>query len=247
MRCLFHLHTSASKDSILDRCTLLVLCRLHHIDGIAITDHDEIRHALAWRVFFQRHGIQVIPGEEIFTSEGEIIGLFLTERVAPGQTPETTVAAIRAQGGLVYIPHPFDEKRHRSVLRPEALERIQAQVDVVEIHNGRNKEAWYDDRQRAICERVGAVPIIGADAHTWFEVGRNVIDLPAFHDRATLLTALRSPACHFHPQPGLPLAHVVTKCVRFGKLLGKGEFRELQRIFARKLGGRKPASRGARP
>ena len=240
MRYLLHVHTSCSQDSILDKYLLLLMCCLYHIDCVAITDHNELRHALAWQGFFARHGVRIIPGEEVFTAEGEIIGLFLSQRIPAGLTPEQTVSEIRRQGGVVYVPHPFDQKRHRSVLRPEALQRIQQDVDCIEIHNGRNVEAWYDARQQAVCERVGALPVVGEDAHCFFEVGRNIIEMPSSQDTASFLQALRSPEVVFQRRPCIGLAHRVTKFVRLGKMIAKGDVHGIQRILYRRLGSGKP-------
>ena len=242
VKLLLHIHTSASKDSILDRWTLLFMCRLRHIDCIAITDHDELRHGLAWVPFFAAHGIRVIPGEEIFTAEGEIIGLFLCEKIPGGLTPEETVASIQAQQGIVYIPHPYDEKRHRSVLASAARKRIAESTELMEVHNGRNGSPAYDVHQRAICEQMHAVPVIGEDAHCFFEVGRNYMILPSFWDVASFRSAVRHPI-EMHAAPCIHVAHLVTKFVHFGKLLRKGDFREIQRILARQLARRQPAAR----
>ena len=240
MRYLLHVHTSCSHDSILDRYLLLLMCRLRHIDCVAITDHNALRHALAWQGFFARHGVRIIPGEEVFTAEGEIIGLFLSQQIPDGLTPEQTVAEIRRQDGVVYIPHPFDQKRHRSVLCPDALQRIRHDVDCIEIHNGRNVGAWYDERQQAICERIGALPVIGEDAHCFFEVGRNVVEMAPSRDTASFLRALRSADVVFRCKPCIGFAHYVTKFVRLGKMMAKGDIYGIQRILHRRFGGGKP-------
>ncbi len=242
VKTLIHLHTSASKDSILDRWSLLFMCRLRKIDCIAITDHDELCHGLAWRGFFAAHGIRVIPGEEIFTTEGEIIGLFLHEKIPGGLTPEETVTCIRAQQGIVYVPHPYEERRHRSVLAPAARERIAGDIELMEVHNGRNYCAAYDARQREICENVHAVPVIGEDAHCFFEVGRNYMILPDFSDATSFRQAVRRPIA-VHAASVIHIANRVTQMVHLGKLLWKGNLREIQRILARKLVQRQPAAR----
>jgi predicted metal-dependent phosphoesterase TrpH len=108
------------------------------LDVIAVTDHDTIDGALRLR---DELGDKIIVGEEITTSEGEIIGLYLSQLVPSGQTPEETVQLIRAQNGLVYIPHPFETVRKG--LPRAALDRIATEVDIVEIHNGR---AYFQDK-----------------------------------------------------------------------------------------------------
>lgn len=126
-----HTHSAASPDGGLtaeDYGRLLA----GNLDQLAVTDHDQITQAMALQ---KTYGKKIIVGEEITTSEGEIIGLFLTNLVAPGQSPHRTAQAIRRQGGLVYIPHPFETVRKGLSL--SVLDRIADLVDIVEVYNGR--------------------------------------------------------------------------------------------------------------
>jgi predicted metal-dependent phosphoesterase TrpH len=149
----------------------------------AITDHNEIWGAqkLKELVAKQANGkspqLTVIVGEEVSTTEGEIVGLFLEEPVPGGMTPEATVERIKAQGGLVVLPHGFDPlKRWR--LRPQALERIAEQVDIVETFNARISRphwnqaavAWAEAHHRPMCS--------GSDAHTLADIGSAWVEVP---------------------------------------------------------------------
>src|SRR5690348_18007819 len=103
-----HSHTRCSKDCVNDYDRIIAAVQRSGLDGIAVTDHDEFRGALEMK---RRAPFLVIPGEEIKTNRGEIIGLFLQEWIPPGLDPLETVQRIHGQGGLAYVPHPFDEVR----------------------------------------------------------------------------------------------------------------------------------------
>ena len=105
-----HCHSEASVDCITPLNAFPARCREQGIDIQAITDHNEIWGAQRLREL-AGDDLTVIVGEEVSTSEGEIIGLFLKEKIPKGLSPEETVAEIKAQGGLVLLPHGFDPAR----------------------------------------------------------------------------------------------------------------------------------------
>ena len=233
MRTEFHVHTRASHDSLMGRCFLLAMCKARKIGCVAITDHNEVSGALSFKPYLEARGVRVIVGEEVFTSEGEIIGLYLKKRVEPGMTPEETVAEIRRQGGVVYVPHPYDEKRRKTVLSAAAQRRLAFEFDCMEVHNGRNISAAYSERQASIASELGVPAIVGGDSHCFFEVGRNVCVTDAPFTRegfsSTLsVAAFETSACH-------PLAHNTTRLVRLAKMIGRGDLRGIRRVLARKL------------
>lgn len=127
-----HSHSTHSKDGGISEAQYKHALSQGLVDCIAITDHNQIDFA---RRLQQELGNRIIIGEEIMTTHGEIIGLYLTDLVAPHQSPLDTVKAIRAQGGLVYIPHPFETVRHG--LQESDLETIADYIDIIEVHNGR--------------------------------------------------------------------------------------------------------------
>lgn len=227
----FHVHTRYSKDSILTYFFLLIMCKIRKIDCIAITDHNEISGAIRYKQKLEKHNIEVIVGEEIFTADGEIIGLYLNEKISADLTVYDTVKKIREQGALVYVPHPYDKKRVKTVLKPEALQSIVDKIDLIEIHNGRNIKAEYSDFQKQIAEENKLVGVVGSDAHTFYELGRNYC-LVSSTEKEQLVDSLKKG--NFHIQQCIKLSHLNTKIARVIKMIGRRNFHELYRIINRK-------------
>lgn len=175
------------------------------MDGIAVTDHNELRGALELQ---KRAPFVVIPGEEIKTTQGEIIGLFLHEWIPPGLPPGETIARIRAQGGLVYVPHPFDEVRG-SRLRREALIQITPDVDILEVYNARNALPSYNTRALQYAQEHGLLAGAGSDVHTLSEYGRAYVDIPPFSGPDDFLTSMRRGT--WHGRLSTPWVHVRTR------------------------------------
>lgn len=183
----FHVHTTASFDSRIEPDELLEIVPSAGLDAIAVTDHNAFEGVL--ELMELGPSFLVIPGEEIETAEGEIIGLFLSEPIEPGLSPEETVESIRAQGGVVVVPHPFDRFRSSAIERP-AIERIARSIDAVEGLNGRNLMEQDDEIAREWAAEAGIATIAGSDAHSPAEVGRVFTEIPEFRDAAGLLAAL---------------------------------------------------------
>jgi predicted metal-dependent phosphoesterase TrpH len=131
----FHVHSHHSKDCAMPVAAILERAREVGLDVIAITDHDSAAGGLEAREIADRYGVRVIVGEEVKSSEGEVIGLFLERTIAGGMTFAETVAEIRDQGGIVYVPHPFD--RLHTIPSPQVLRANVAAIDVVEVFNSR--------------------------------------------------------------------------------------------------------------
>lgn len=232
MRFEVHVHTKYSKDSILCFWPLYIICRIKHIDGIAITEHNNIEGAVEFKKFCQKHGdkINVIIGDEIFTTQGEIIGLFLKEPVSPGMSVGATIRAIKEQGGIVYVPHPYDPNRNKTVLDIEAIVEYRGDIDCMEVHNGRNVDKACSVIQNDIAEKCDIKKVVGSDAHTLLEVGRNYMELneipqnaDEFHKQIRIAS--------FHTMNCIVLSHSITKCTKAIKLIFGGRFHELYRAF----------------
>ena len=172
MRMDLHCHSEASADCITPIAAFPARCKERGIHVQAITDHNEIWGAQKLQSLVAEHGhdLTVIVGEEVSTREGEIVGLFLKEKIPAGLSPEETVAAIKEQRGLVLLPHGFDPLK-RKRLNPEALERIAESVDIVEIFNARISRLKWNAAASAWATTHGLPESAGSDAHTVKDIG----------------------------------------------------------------------------
>lgn len=186
MRVDLHTHSYYSKDSASSFEGIASRVRRAGLDAIALTDHDELEGALA----FQRIApFPVIAGEEIKTNRGEIIGLFLKERIPPGLSPKETIERIREQRGLVYVPHPFDRVRGGRIDR-DALDRIVDEIDILEVFNARNALPRFNRDALEYARNHGALAGAGSDAHTYGEYGHAYVDVAPFSGPAEFLAGL---------------------------------------------------------
>jgi dephospho-CoA kinase len=180
-----HMHTSASRDCRSAPADVVARARAIGLDRIAITDHDQIEGAFAAR---ELDPDLVIVGEEVRTAEGlDLIGLWLTEWIPPGGSFREVADAIHAQGGVVYLPHPFDARRGGEA---EFFEGVVDRVDVVETFNARIHDERRNERAAAWARRHRLPAGGGSDAHTLGEIGRARVKLPPFDGPATFLAAL---------------------------------------------------------
>jgi hypothetical protein len=202
-----HLHTVASGDSVLTLEELADRARQTGLDVVFITDHN-VTHAAAEAV--ERDlGVRVIVGEEIRTPDGDMIGLFLSERIPYVLPVAEVVGRIKAQGGLVYAPHPFDEIR-------SSLGRVlpglcaAGQVDVIEVFNAKTPDPAFTEQAAELARRFELPGAAGSDAHDAFGVGAAYLDMPDFDGPASFLAALadakitgefRDHALRYPPRP----------------------------------------------
>ncbi|SMP38296.1 Predicted metal-dependent phosphoesterase TrpH, contains PHP domain [Desulfonatronum zhilinae] len=189
LRCAFHIHTIYSDDGLIRLEGLRDQAKNLGITTLCVTDHNSIEGALRFQNQFPE--LQTVVGEEIYTKQGEVIGLFLREFIPPGLRVVDTVQAIRSQGGLVCLPHPCDERRP-STLKREVLAEIASEIDIVEVFNSRTFSQEYNQKAQVLCDQTGRVPVWGSDAHYPEEVGNAVFSMDPFHDGASFLTALRN-------------------------------------------------------
>jgi predicted metal-dependent phosphoesterase TrpH len=188
-----HCHTRLSADSLNHPRKLVETAAARGIGALCVTDHNALANALALSRLPDLP-IKVIPSEEVKTSEGEIIGYFLTELVPKGLSPEETVKRIKGQGGLVCVPHPFDSMRSASRLRTPALERLVAAglVDILEVFNARAARSEDNDRALAFAREYGLPMSAGSDAHTLVEVGRAYVEMGTFETPEEFLASIRA-------------------------------------------------------
>ncbi len=183
-----HLHTNYSFDSNRSPRALLDQASREGVGCVAITDHDAIDGALEARAL-AGPGVRVIVGEEISTTEGHLIGLFLKRFIEPGMSPEETVAAIREQGGLVFAPHPFATLCDNSLGR--AVERLSDRLDAVEVFNAQNVLTWQDRAAARFASAAGLTPYVGIDGHLTGPLAPAYQLLPEFDGPRGFLAALR--------------------------------------------------------
>lgn len=221
-----HTHSSASFDSLADPGRMIERARRLGLTHLAITDHERIDGAQR-AVQLAGGDLQIIVGEEIRTRDGDIIGLFLEHVVPPGLSAVETASAIREQGGIVGLPHPFDSFRSSGGSKAEqaeqALEELAAIVDYVEVHNAR---AYRDANPRAAAfAAVHGLPgTASSDAHSVMELGISSTVLPgpfstaegllALLPEATLLTGRAS----YYVRLWTPFAKVVQRLRGNGRI-----------------------------
>jgi glycosyltransferase involved in cell wall biosynthesis len=186
-----HMHTDHSPDCATPAELLLETAKEQGLGAIAITDHNEISGALEAREIAARiGGIKVIVAEEVKTAhQGEVIGLFLTERIERGMSMADTIAEIRRQGGLVYVPHPFD--RLHSVPDYEHLLEIVDEIDILEVFNPRVAFSAFNEEAVRFARKYSIVPGAGSDSHVAQGLGSVKIRLRDFEGPQEFLESMR--------------------------------------------------------
>jgi predicted metal-dependent phosphoesterase TrpH len=195
MRIDLHCHSEASWDSSSPLKEIPERCVEKRIRVQAMTDHDNIWGAQELQKTVLAQGdipLSIIVGEEISTSEGEIIGLFLRHKIEAGLSPEKTVAEIKEQGGLVLLPHGFDPLK-RWHLKREARKRIASSIDIVETFNARISRPRWNRAAVKWAEEKGALMSAGSDAHTIADIGNAWVEVAAqpILSPADLMAALK--------------------------------------------------------
>jgi predicted metal-dependent phosphoesterase TrpH len=186
-----HMHTSWSHDCSIDAAELVDHAESEGLGAIAVTDHNVFGGALEAMDYARRRDLVVIPGEEVKTDgQGEVIGLFLEREIPRGLSFGDTIAAIREQGGLVYLPHPFD--RMHAIPDPRTLHRHLADIDVFEVYNARLLFEGYNDEALRFARKYNLTMGAGSDAHVLQGVGTGALRMRAFSDPEEFLISLRT-------------------------------------------------------
>jgi len=184
-----HLHTALSGDAVTTIDELAERVEQERLDVVFITDHNVT--AAAVQAAERGIGAQVIVGEEIRTQDGDVIGLFPTDRIPYVLPLAEAIAKIREQGGLVYLPHPFDPGR--STLKPAISERLCSEgiADVVEVFNAKIEDPEWNRRAADLAARYDLPGGAGSDAHDPDGIGAAYLEMPDFDGPADFLAALR--------------------------------------------------------
>jgi predicted metal-dependent phosphoesterase TrpH len=179
-----HLHSRYSPDSATSLEALIARCRECGLDRIALTDHNVVEGSLELAALAPE---LAIVGEEAKTREGEVIGLFITDRIPPYLRPEEAMDLIHQMGGLVYVPHPLD--RNRAHYSSERLVELASRIDIVEVYNPW-AEAAANRAAADLAAELGKVTASGSDAHGVRELGRSWMEMDDFDGPADFLEKL---------------------------------------------------------
>jgi len=183
-----HMHTDHSSDCATPVEVLLATAKARGLGAIAVTDHNEISGALEAQA--KASGIKVIVGEEVKTADqGEVIGLFLSELIPKGLTLQETIAEIKRQGGIVYVPHPFD--RMHAVPDYEHLMAVLDDVDAIEVFNPRVAIQEFNEEAARFAAKYRIPAGAGSDAHVAQGLGSVRIRMPDFDGPDEFMEALR--------------------------------------------------------
>jgi len=182
-----HVHTEYSMDCGTPLHTIIERCQERGINCLAIADHGTVEGALELQSIAP---FKVIVAEEILTPYGEIMGMFLKESVPNGLSVEETIACIRAQDGIVCIPHAFDVLRP-SALDPKVMEEIAQEIEVIEVFNARSLLPHSSEKVLAFARKYDIAQSAGSDAHVPSSIGNAYVEMPAFVGRGDFIQALR--------------------------------------------------------
>ncbi|HET7010567.1 MAG TPA: PHP domain-containing protein [Anaerolineales bacterium] len=206
-----HCHTYKSADSLAQPERLLGAARRKGIQRLAITDHNTTAGALEAYALDPK---RIIVGEEILTSEGELLAYYVQEEVPAGLSPEATIGALRDQGAVIGVSHPFDPFR-QGAWEPAALRRILPLVDALEILNARTWGSGPNRRAAQWASDAGLPGFAGSDAHAAFEIGAAFTLLEPFSDAPTFLRSLQSARIGGRTSP--PWVHLISRYAVWSK------------------------------
>ena len=183
-----HVHSEHSKDCVVPVRDILARVRELGINIVAITDHNSLDGGLEGVALAAEYGLRVIPGEEIKTAQGEVIGLFLSHTIPGGLSFAATIIAIKAQGGVVYVPHPFD--RLHMVPSYSLLRQHAAEIDVMEVFNARLAFPSFNERAELFAQRYRIPAAAGSDAHVLPGLGTALTGMAGFEGPDDFVAAL---------------------------------------------------------
>lgn len=217
LRTEFHCHTIFSNDSLTQPQKLVDTCKQKKIDRVIVTDHNTIEGALRCQEIDPE---RVIIGEEIMTTDGELLVAYIQEEIPPRLPPMEVIERLREQGAFISVSHPFDIHRNGH-WKEENLLKILPYVDAIETFNSRCILPRFNFRAQDFAVAHGIPGTYGSDAHAAFELGRGNLILPAFDDAESLKIAVRNAVV---PKIilGTPFVHFTSRwAVWWKKLRGK--------------------------
>ncbi len=209
-----HTHTRYSKDCLVTPETVIATCRRKGIDRLAVTDHNSISGALRLKELAPE---LIIIGEEIMTTEGELLAFFMREWVPPGLTPQETLTRLRDQGAFISVSHPFDRLR-RGARDEASLIEIIDEVDALEVFNARCTFDADNAAALALAQRYDKLQTVGSDSHTAREMGRATVEIAPFDSAETLRAHL--PTARLHTSLSSVWIHFASTYAKWVRRLG---------------------------
>jgi predicted metal-dependent phosphoesterase TrpH len=203
LRADLHVHTKYSYDSNMSLESIIDRCPKVGINCVAIADHGTIAGALKLKEIAP---FEVIVAEEILTPLGEIMGLFLRDEIPSGISAEEAIAQIRAQKGLVCLPHPFD--RLRGIGSYQEMEKLLPEIDIIEVFNSRVILSSPNKRAKLFAQENGLLCSAGSDAHIPHEIGLAYMEMPEFNGSEEFCAALAQGK--IFGRLSCPLVHIPT-------------------------------------
>ena len=217
LRVEFHCHTIYSKDSLLKPEKLVALAHARGIDRLVVTDHNTIAGAQRAK---ELDPPRIIIGEEIMTTQGELLCAYVTEEIPRDLPPLEAITRLRQQGAFISVSHPFDALRNGHWEQHDLL-AILPQVDAIETFNARCMSADYNTQAQAFAKEHNVLGTAGSDAHAGFEVGRASVQLPEFQDAASLKASLAQ--ARFDVRLSSPWVHFTSRYAVWYKKVFKPE------------------------
>ena len=210
-----HVHTCYSIDCCTPLERIVDHCLKIGVNCLAVADHNTIQGALKLK---EMAPFKVIIAEEIMTSTGELMGLFLTKVIPRGLSPQETIAQIKSQGGLVNIPHPFGRPAFLSLrMKQNKLlsGEILSQVDIIEVFNSRTPLPNSSNKAQSLVLKYKLPASAGSDAHTLGEIGRAYVEMPEFNSPSDFLDSLSRGKIFGHRSS--PLVHFASTWTKIRK------------------------------
>jgi len=188
LRVEFHCHTNHSPDSLSTPASLVDACRIIKIDRVVITDHNTITGAEEAQAIAPE---MVIIGEEIMTTAGELLAVFVHEKVPPNLPPLEAIERLKAQGAFISVSHPFDRFRSGSWEAVRLME-ILPFVDAIEVFNSRCILPGFNNQAQSLADKLDLAGTVGSDAHANYELGRSIMKIESFQNSEELRRAIRT-------------------------------------------------------
>jgi len=212
IKAVFHVHSKYSRDSISSLEKIARFCQKKNIQVIFLADHDNLAPSAVI------DGVRIIGNEEIKTTQGEIIGLFIKEKIAAGLPLAETIQKIKAQGGLTVIPHPFN-----SLIRRFSGKRISSKnlldnltnIDAIEIFNARNVLPGDNQKALEFADQYHKIKIVGSDAHLVREIDNTCFIMNDWSTPQEFLTNLAT--AEFHTKTASIFHQFFSLCIRIIK------------------------------